>query len=157
LILQRGRLHNFLDYISEYSLINEVPVVEGLTSLGTAEYLVKVSQYRREDALGANTTPQTRKRRKIVLTLGRKGKVNMAKKATHVKEWKQSAPGRYFIEAKHVKGQRRANHAFDEALITEGVDGIPNCFEMIEEIMMEAECSVHSGLKWICEFWAKKE
>ncbi len=90
-------------------------------------------------------------------TLGRKGKFNTVKKATHVKEWKQSAPGRYFVEVKHVKGQRQADDAFDEVLITDGIDGILSSFEMIEEITMEAECSVHSGLKWICEFWAKKE
>ncbi|KAE9364849.1 hypothetical protein N431DRAFT_474415 [Stipitochalara longipes BDJ] len=156
LILQRGRLRNFLEYVAEYSLSNGLRVVEDHTWSQGAEYLVRVLRYGQEDAFESRITTSPRKKRKAVLTSRRKGKA-MVKKTTHVKEWKQSAPGRYFVEVKHVKGQRRSDHAFDEVLVTEGMDGILDCFEMVEEITMEAECSVHSGVKWVCEFWAKKE
>jgi hypothetical protein len=70
-------------------------------------------------------------------------------------EWEQAAPGRYFVQMKHEKGQRWSGHAFDEVLITEQLEGIPACFEQIEEVTMEASCPSHSGGRWICELWRK--
>ena len=130
-------------------------MVEDLTWSKRADYLVKVSQYRHEDVLKLESTTPPRKKRKIALSV-RKGKT-IAKQMEREVKWEQANPGRYFVEVKHVKGQRRSNHALEEVLITEGVGGIPDCFKMVEEVMMEAQCSVHSNVKWVCEFWAKSE
>ena len=156
LILQRGRLRNFLDYTSESSLSNAVPVVEDLTWSERADYLVKVLKYRQEDAPESDSMSPPRKKRKAMFTTSRKGKTVAKKMAREVK-WEQANPGRYFVEVKHVKCQRRSDHAFEEVLIAEGMEGIPACFNLVEDVTMEAECSVHSNVKWVCEFWAKKE
>jgi hypothetical protein len=79
------------------------------------------------------------------------------REVAQVVKWQQAAPGRYFIEMKHEKRKRWPDHAFDEALVTEEVGGIPECFEKVGEVTMEAVCPVHSGVKWVCEFWAMKE
>lgn len=155
LILQRGRLVNFVDYIAEYSLSSGVPVVDDLAWSERAEYLVKVIRYRQEDAPEPSPGLPTRRNRKLVLVFGRRGR-GKAKLAAKL-DWQQAAPGRHFVEMRHEKRQRLLDHAFDEVLITEGLEDIPGCFEKVEKVTMEAVCPAHSGVKWVCEFWAKME
>ena len=151
--LQRGRMCNFRNHIAEYSQGKGIPVNEDLHWPERADYLVKVVQYWQTEK--SQSSP-TRKKRKFSLAK----KIKRLRKGNSSKDkdlvgWKQAAPGRYFIETKHKKGKRRPCHAFDEILITEELEGIPACFEKVEEITMEAICPVHSERKWICEFWTK--
>ena len=155
-ILQWGRLYNFLNYFADHSLGNCVPVVEDLTWPARAEYLVKVLRYHSEEAPKSQPTASHTKKRRFVLRSSRKGKMK-EKEVAQVVKWQQAAPGRYFIEMKHEKKKRWPDHAFDEVLVAEEVGGIPECFEKVEEVTMEAVCPVHSGVKWVCEFWAMKE
>lgn len=97
-----------------------------------------------------------RKKRKTAPPIGKKSKGKGKKEAAEA-EWEQAAPGRYFVETKHEKGKRWPDHAFDEVLITEELDGIPGCFRRVEEITMEVVCAEHEEVKWVCEFWVKKE
>jgi hypothetical protein len=144
--LQGGRLYYFLDYIADYSQSDGILVVDDLKWSEKSEYLVKVLRYRQK------TAPKSPTRKKLKVAKSKTGKgVKESKKM----KWEQAAPGRYFVQMKHKKGQRWADHAFDEVLITEELEGIPACFEMIEEITMETVCPVHSGRMWICEFWRK--
>ena len=151
--LQRGRMCIFRNYIAEYSQGNGIPVNEDLHWPEGADYLVKVVQYRQAEE--SQSLPPRKKRKvspaKKIKTLRQRNYPNVE----DLVKWEQVAPGRYFVETKHEKGKRRPCHAFDEILITESLGGIPRCFERAEEVNMEAMCPVHSGRKWICEFWGK--
>ena len=151
--LQRGRMCNFRNHIAEYSQGKGIPVNDNLHWPEGADYLVKVVEYRQ--AKESQASPP-RKKSKIspAKTIKRLRKGSCSKDEDLV-EWKQAVPGRYFVETKHKKGKRRPCHAFDEVLITEELDGIPACFERVKKINMEVMCPVHSGRKWICEFWTK--
>jgi hypothetical protein len=145
-VLQGGRLYNFLDYIADYSQSNGIPVVNDFKWSEKSEYLVKVLRYCHKAA------PKSPPRKKLKVTNCKRGKEVEEGKGV---EWEQAAPGRYFVQMKHEKGQRWSGHAFDEVLITEQLEGIPACFEQIEEVTMEASCPSHSGGRWICELWRK--
>lgn len=151
--LQRGRMCNFRNHIAEYSQSKGIPVNEDLHWSEGADYLVKVLQYRQTE--DSQALPP-RKKRKVspAKNIKRLRKGNYSKDEDLV-EWEQAAPGRYFVETKQKKGKRRPCHGFDEILITERLEGIPACFERVEEITMETICPVHSERKWICEFWGK--
>jgi hypothetical protein len=144
---------NFRNHIAEYSQSKGIPVNDDLHWPNSADYLVKVVQYQETEESQA-------------LSPIKKRKISPAKKTTRLRkgncsksedlvEWEQASPGRYFVETKHKKGKRRPRHAFDEILITEQLEGIPACFEKVNEITMEAICPVHHERKWVCEFWGK--
>jgi hypothetical protein len=150
--IQRGSMCNFRKYIAEHSQSKGIPVDEDLKWQEGADYFVKVVQYQQKGESNHYASEKKVYPTKKVKGL-RKRKELIEEESV---EREQAAPGRYFVETKHKKGKRRPCHAFKEILITENLDGIPACFERVEEITMEAMCSVHSGRrKWICEFWGK--
>jgi hypothetical protein len=113
------------------------------------EYVVKALRYRQKDAAKS----LARKKRTVTRAKG-KGEGKKEGEGEKVK-WEQTSLGRYFVETRHERGQRRPDRRFDEVLITEmeNVEG----FEKIERVEMEVGCEVHKEVRWRCEFWVKTD
>jgi hypothetical protein len=135
--------------MAEYSKSKAVSVSEELKWGEKVKYVVKVLPYCQKN----EARLRARKKRKATRATG-KGQGMMEGEGENV-QWKQTSPGRYFVQTRHERGQRWPDHRFDEVLITEMED--VQGFERVKMVDMEFGCEVHKETRWQCEFWVKAE